>query len=1139
MTMRMPTRMSTPRPSHATGSIAFTLFEVVISMLVLSVATLATLAMLPIGIRAQQMGRSQLYASSTALSLMDSFHNPMITFDGHGRLVPELEHNAKASTPDQPPVPGWAHRLREANLFGATYAHDLERHLSGWITGVMPVPLEISRRLDSDNDEIQKLLDQGAFLYYVDPGYVRGLTVASARDKAPVLNPPPEAQKLVFAVNGFAQENAMTSHPYESWPWYELYPFPPAWVAMRAHGREYRRGPVSYVKKVDPVTGEDIFDYVGTDGLRYPIMNPREGRNMSGGRTRSVNDWSAPPGSGDTRRIYSRGGLLFGDGGHANWDPVWFDPAPSNYKQLVAPNSTIGPATPTDQTLSRIDPRDPVEDPDPAKTGSTGWYQGRNWRYFHEKFQNGTPWDTGWISFQRLAGFNSDVGADLTQAQYARLDTSNEHVHYERAGWLPVLATLLNREDPWWDAWFFNPVRDPITGRFSYPNGGAPGNEHDVGTGVIPPRPPWWGNAYYLTDTEQPWAGIDQGIVGAPASMPPPPTYEMRASYRDRAIALWNDVTASLPFDHCQRRPCAGYTPDVWDTQHDCDVYEYGPQELDRFPMVDPADLPGTPHPAQVLALSYLAHASMMMTGWDVPFVSWSVAGRLDWDILTWRYREGGSSPTRDPGSNQLVWGDVTGATTASKDAKIVAPGTLASAGSSSVQVRNDTSRDMIFFAGDIICFESDYRDWYRRSEPNPDAQTARHGHTIDHSGFMGAPGDRMLASCRRYRVRDDVHVGPDATGTLNVDPPLVTDIADTVKSWPDSWANPKANPPIPIDTPHPQQLIRVCNEHDRAFARKVHEMCMRWAARYCADNPYDWGAPRMMNHQVMNDKPLALLDLFEDAARGAVSDGVAQRVPQNLPTSLGTSSAESFYRWLTPPNQAARSWFLDHHISPGGPACDISHHGPAKAPEAAWSSLVYNPQLAPPSTPGASSTGEWNFTSDAKRYWLNRRFEPFHRGRELVFWSVDWKSYEDAESAPSAPLDFAKHARSIGLKPDLVTPASLLPMRQPPSPFMAPWDYVLQRNDSQYAGNPESGMVWLDGERHQRFIDNTVNSWYKFYWSYAVAGSDIVLGHWGADRNGNRNFDVGPVPASTRMRALVVARFNIYDPVLRLNVNN
>jgi hypothetical protein len=327
--------------------------------------------------------------------------------------------------------------------------------------------------------------------------------------------------------------------------------------------------------------------------------------------------------------------------------------------------------------------------------------------------------------------------------------------------------------------------------------------------------------------------------------------------------------------------------------------------------------------------------------------------------------------------------------------------------------------------------------------------------------------------------------------------------------------------------------------------------MCMLWAARYGAENAYDWGAPRMMNHQLMTDKPLALFDMFYDPARGPASDGKAQRQPQNLPTPDAVSPSESFYRWIMAPNPSPRSWFPDNAVSGAGPACCLSNAGPARNSQADWLSVVRNPQVAPPASAGSSSS--WNYAGDAKRYWLNRHFSAFHRCRQLVFWAVDWKSYEDAETAPTAPLDVSRLARTIRLNGDGKSPLMLFPMIQSANGYGqgGEWDLFPridpmgdlardQRYDSMLAGNPENALLWTDGSRSARWIDTRTGTWgQKDYWTYVRGSSDVVIGHWGADRNNNRVLDIGPIPKTTRMHALTVARFNVYDPVLRLNVND
>ncbi len=1061
------------------GRSAFTLFEVVISMLVLSIAVLTTIALLPIGLKAQQLARYQLYAGSAALTLMENFHAPMISFNGHGTLAPDL--NTNLAPAGSPPIPGWANRLRDCNLVASPYQHDIERYLCGWMTGVYPVPLEIARRIDSDNDEIQRLLDAGGCLLYQDTGYVRGLTVSSARDKSLTLNPAQEAHKLVFAVTGYAQQNALTSHPVESWPWYEIYPFPPAWVALRASGHEIRRGPVH--KMFDPATGT----YGG----------PIRGQNMLG--LPASPSGSPPPGLG-----YGDG-IVWGDGGHFAWSPVTFPDAPQNERQIRPLRAT--PWSPlSDQTRKPIDPADVA--PDAAgdwNTGSTGWYQGRDWRYFAATCPPGSLWDRGWLPFQRLAGFNDTLRPLPDWNAYAAAPLAS---HYEKAGWLPVMALLTSEDSATYNNYWYQILPDPAPSRKSKYLGEqvkgalAVGRDTEVGSGVFPPRPSTlrvkvngWDPYYPPT----PWIGNELcKFTGAPHSTLLP-TYEMRASYRDKALDLAYAVFPDIPPVTKSSAFPPGVRPNVTNTQIDCDSYEYGPLELMAFPLIDPhasSRLP--PHPAQVLALSYLAHAAMLMTGWDPPFIAPDVLALLDWESLTWQYQA--ADPLR-PGVT------ITGL----KDAKLLVDDPAnAMAGATSITITNDSAAPIHFYKGDEICLEEDYREWFARNERNPDR------------------GEGV----QKYRVTDDLYIAgnpvPGATtGNLKIQPPLARTYTKMMGTH---GADPNAFPPILADpVGHNQQLIRICSDYDRAFARTVHETCMRFAAAYGCENPYDWGAPRMANHQVMVDKPLALLDLFMDAGRGPSSDGHAQRVPQGLPTSTLLSSGESFYRWIMPPNPATRDGFRTGTVpaSPAAPVCALSHLGPGRWNETSWTSVMYNPQLAPPGSAG----GSWNWSSDADRYWLNRPFQAFHRDRQLAFWAVDWKQYEDAETAPSAPLDLAKHARSIRTKPDGVTVDSFWPMLQPGDSKDA-----YDRADSQFAGNPENALVWLDATRQQRFIDTMTNLDATQVWAYTRENEDIVLGHWGADRNNNRVLDIGPIPKTTRLRAAAVARFNVYDPVLRLN---
>lgn len=998
-------------------AVGFTLFESLISMLILAVVILSVLALLPSGIQAQQNARYQLYATAMAIGIADDFHNAQTNLFGFGDTVPNIWDNSTA-TASAPPNPGWAQRLRNAGMFNAPYQFDAERHLSSWLNGYAPVPREIARRLDSPGDEIQLLLDQGGELFYAVPGHIRGLTLSAARDTTISANPPPEMQKLVFAVISHAQQNALPAHPAEHWPWYELYPFPPAWVALGGEGKEVRR----LVPSPDP--------------LAEPLLLMLHGETSNANVDINGNLTSGLPPS-------------YIDGGHAGFEPFIFDPSPTHEGQFPSANPGWNP-----EWTQPIDHPNRAGRPEANDfTSRCGRYHGRNWRYFAAAY--GGRWSAGWPAFQRLAGLD-DAQATQTPTSYSGI--------FHRSGWLPVMAMITGRNSPSYDLW----------------NPGDLGGGNPVPPPAGMPKPAAISGAWDATSAQK--------AVEQMHSIKLPATYEMRANYRDRAL----DLLAAVAPDLWQAGMVKGNVSGMVQvmnadggTQVDCDYYEYPPAALDAFRMIDPEALGRPPHPAEVLALSYLAHASMMVTGFDLPFFTgeyfdasggWKTRRRFGWECLNWQFET--STATAVP--------NFPAGTIATKDATLLAQD--ASITQNFVVVKNDTNTPIVFYSEDRVVFEQDYRDWYVAIKPKTNP---------GNPSVYNPPGSPNLAKCPSYRIVESIRIDPGTEAAVLIDPPLARNLLALLPAI--------AN--LPAD--RPQQIRRIANEHDRAFARKVHETCLRWASRYGAECPQDWGAPRPANHQIFMDKPLAAFDLFYDAGAGGAA-GQAIRVPKNLPTATSVSTTESFYRWVVPANRLPSEFF------PGAPwtANRITHHGPGHNPNTIWENTLYNDQLREPS-----------LGNDATRMWMPRPFAPFHRARQLQFWSVDWKSYEDAESAPSAPADFAKLGRALWSGSNL-------------SPFPGSNKTMIQ-----LAGNPENNLLWLDETRTKRLADIAESNGFYYEtskhltWRYGSA--DVSMGHWGADRNNNGLLDVGTISSKTRMRAQPVSTFVLYDPILRLNQGN
>ncbi|MBA3848213.1 MAG: type II secretion system protein, partial [Planctomycetes bacterium] len=190
-----------------------TLVELAISLAIVAIAVLSVALTFPIGVRAQQTARFRLYAAAKALELVDTFANAE-----HHFISTQVEA-AKLAT----------------NTFMA-HPVDFEHMMNAGGFGLFPLPPALARRLDSDDGEIAAILDEGGMVFYATPephrtGFesrdaaktggstIAGLTAGPARLA-------PEAQKLIFGVSGYAQQNALPNHPCLAWPYNDFHPSP-------------------------------------------------------------------------------------------------------------------------------------------------------------------------------------------------------------------------------------------------------------------------------------------------------------------------------------------------------------------------------------------------------------------------------------------------------------------------------------------------------------------------------------------------------------------------------------------------------------------------------------------------------------------------------------------------------------------------------------------------------------------------------------------------------------------------------------------------------------------------------------------------------------------------------------------------
>ncbi|MDA3960548.1 MAG: hypothetical protein PF961_07140 [Planctomycetota bacterium] len=163
-----------PSPRHA-----FTLFEVALSLLVMTAVVTITLMIFPTGLHGQQQARMQLFAAEAFQNVLERLRAPHSSaFGTEGAALDDRPFNSA--------------RPWQADADGVL----LTRRGS-----YRPVPDDIAWRIDSDDDEILQHLQAGGQLYY-DHGN------NSTKD-------------VVFAIIGAPQQGIVKWHPQIKWPYYD------------------------------------------------------------------------------------------------------------------------------------------------------------------------------------------------------------------------------------------------------------------------------------------------------------------------------------------------------------------------------------------------------------------------------------------------------------------------------------------------------------------------------------------------------------------------------------------------------------------------------------------------------------------------------------------------------------------------------------------------------------------------------------------------------------------------------------------------------------------------------------------------------------------------------------------------------
>ncbi len=196
-------------------------------MAIMALGVVTIMALIPVGLKAQQKARFAAYSSAKALDMLEMFNCQ--TPANHAREGWDTGLSMEVDGP-------WD----TANA-SRVMAHDLEAKLATPRGGLVPLPSVIAKRLDSDGDEIADLLAAGGRLYYPNPMSSNDQGFGSIiyhwsgqtqqEEQGATLRRSmygiSESRRILVGIVGHAQQNKIPVNPFKSWPYYHGYPSPP------------------------------------------------------------------------------------------------------------------------------------------------------------------------------------------------------------------------------------------------------------------------------------------------------------------------------------------------------------------------------------------------------------------------------------------------------------------------------------------------------------------------------------------------------------------------------------------------------------------------------------------------------------------------------------------------------------------------------------------------------------------------------------------------------------------------------------------------------------------------------------------------------------------------------------------------
>lgn len=1073
---------------NARARLAFTLVEIAIATLILVTAALVVLMLLPGALKSQQKARYQMLAAAHAQSAMAAFYQHEFDLrEVNGSYGPG---GAGVPVPDGN---GIRDALVNRRMMSAMGHFDLERVITNRMHGNYPVPLDIARRLDSPNDEIRKVLDNGGYIYYSDP-LAGGRSDDKQRRFSQDKNERGDASRMVWAVVGNAQQNLLPFNPWAE-PHQELYPFPPI---SRPRGVDrFYQGQIAYgwekhgasKMEKDTVTGKDIEvqDYHLVErGDSFFVRDAQYPRGMNG---------TASPGKA---HLYGREEESFYQTNNWEWlatqDPgsPWAEGLDA-YRRLVNQHwlrildqiASIH-VTVTAATLG-------------SGSGSNGTGQGTR------KFTWELVTKKRYIYKTREDSDGKELRDEYGQPYWDRVEIEEKEWVKREVEEKPGGGEVVRRE---------------VGGRGAK----AAGNGVDIGAGN--PLVETWLDTYFTT-----WRGYPAPAKGVPTSTLRGsdllwedaaacdedlagqlrislPSLERRIAYRSSALALWAKVA---------------YGKDIVDANDVNKIHIQGGTppgagkdalQNTENPLSSDFRMPSNMHPTHVLALSYVAHAAMMVTGYKPPFyhngntltahddqllvpegkddVLGDVYAKLPYRPVeaTWLVDNRGRNLTTE--LELLRKGGGFATVTVAADGSIVLTGLGGDLDDSLKAPINPplinsgrfVDRDGFITDNPIIlkgyCW---LNNPYNPNNIEPEEKNTRdENETIKndvvtirlHSESMltsGDPRDYQLDAETGRPISHRRMVG----GIINRFPPPYAD-QDSVDiegrptyterwqlavTWRQGDAKDPADPTKPIkdpaDTKGEKNLqcwlpefrlirkldpVRMDADTDSQYAARAHEHALTAAMAYASANPYDLTVPKPLNRQTFIDRGIYQFDLFDASGRAIrpqAITGTNRRFQSRYPiTFLGQEHGARKDR-VNFGVQRAEPVLIDsvvdykgHRHPKNNKFTDYGHRiSTALEPEvtgrpfpfgcvvtglagdrckdpyqnqnnfATWVDLTHGHRERVVATNSDAPARPDRATAIGS-------FAAQDRCRQLVYWMVDWQRYVDAETAPSAPVDYA-----------------------------------------------------------------------------------------------------------------------------------